>query len=129
MKIFNQMVKFYLVGSSGVLVNLSLLYLFTEFLGFWYVFSAFIAILASITTNFLGNKFWTFKSLEKNFRAIFSQYLKFLSSSLIGISIQISLIYIFVQFFGFWYILAAIVAIATASFSNFLLSKYWAFRK
>ena len=37
-------VQFYIVGASGVLVNLGILFLLTDIAGFWYVASQIIAI-------------------------------------------------------------------------------------
>ncbi len=53
--------KYYAVGGSGVLVNLGLLFFLTEFVGLWYFLSYALAISASITTNFILNKMWTFR--------------------------------------------------------------------
>ena len=55
-------VQYYIVGASGVLVNLGILYLLTDIGGFWYVASQIIAISVSITTNFFFNRYWTFGS-------------------------------------------------------------------
>ena len=57
-----QAVKYYIVGGTGVLVNLGILYALTDFVGFWYMASQVIAISISITTNFFFNRFWTFYS-------------------------------------------------------------------
>lgn len=127
-KIFTQMIKFYLIGISGIFVNLGILYLLTDFLKIWYMFSAFAGIAVSITTNFLGNKYWTFRDKTKNIKGIANQYVKYWISSSISIIIQLSFIYFFVQYLKIWYLFASIIAIAIASFSNFLLSKYWAFK-
>ena len=53
--------KYYAVGASGVLVNLALLFYLTEFVGLWYFLSYTLAISASITSNFILNKLWTFR--------------------------------------------------------------------
>ncbi len=63
-------VQFYIVGASGVLVNLGILYLLTDIGGFWYVAAQVIAITASITTNFFFNRYWTFGSHVKELKDI-----------------------------------------------------------
>ena len=40
-----QAVKYYSVGVSGVLVNLGILYLLTDFLGFWYLASQILSLI------------------------------------------------------------------------------------
>lgn len=53
--------KFFTISTFALLVNLALLYILTEFLGIYYLFSQAIAILLSLWVNFFGNKIWTFK--------------------------------------------------------------------
>ena len=81
-------VQFYIVGATGVLVNLGILYLLTDIGGFWYVASQIIAISVSITTNFFFNRYWTFGSFVKDQRNSV-MYAKFIIVSVIGMSIQL----------------------------------------
>jgi len=64
-KIYNKVAKkyasFFLVSSSALLVNIFFLYIFTEFLGIYYIISQIIAIGISLMINFIGNKIWTFR--------------------------------------------------------------------
>lgn len=53
--------KFFVVSGIAALLNLSFLYIFTEFFGIWYLFSQFLAIVITLMINFLGNKIWTYK--------------------------------------------------------------------
>lgn len=56
-----QFIKFCVVGGIGVVVNLGITYCFTEFFGIWYMASNFIGICFAVVSNFIGNKWWTFK--------------------------------------------------------------------
>jgi putative flippase GtrA len=56
--------KFFIVSVITALFNLFFLYIFTEFVGLWYMLSQFIAIVLTLMMNFIGNKFWTFKEDE-----------------------------------------------------------------
>ena len=125
---FIQMIKFYIVGGSGVFVNLSTLYILTNFLGLWYLYSAIFGIVTSVTTNFLGNKIWTFKIKDKKIEKHIKKYINFWIASIVGIIIQLTLLYILVQYCDIWYLVAAFIAIVIASFSNFLFSKFWVFK-
>lgn len=53
--------KFFIVSSVAALANLFFLYLFTECIGLWYMFSQIIAIALTLIINFIGNKLWTYK--------------------------------------------------------------------
>lgn len=123
-KFLSQGLKFYIVGGTGVVINLGILYLLTN-LNIWYFYAAVIGVIASVTTNFFGNKIWTFKYKRSNSAV---QYIKFWLASLLGIVIQLSFLYFLVEYFELWYISSALIAILIASFSNFLLSKFWVFK-
>ncbi|MDP8003139.1 MAG: glycosyltransferase [Caldisphaera sp.] len=53
-------IKFAVVGASGTVVNLGVMYLFLR-LGLFYDYSSALGIESSILTNFLFNDLWTFK--------------------------------------------------------------------
>ena len=100
--------KYYLVGASGVLVNLGILYALTEFAGLWYLLSSSIAIYLSITTNFVLNKVWTFRGADMKERAVLT-YGKFVSVSLVGLLIQLGFNYLFVEELKVYYLVAALI--------------------
>ena len=116
--------KFYTVGATGVLINLGIIFVLTHFLGLWYIFSAAVGIVVSVTTNFLGNKHWTFGSKRK----FLKEYLIFWMVSLLGTGLQLSFLYIFTEFAHLFYLLSALFAIGIASLANFTLNKFWTFR-
>ena len=118
--------KYYLVGASGVIVNLGILYALTEFAGLWYLLSSSLAIYTSITTNFLLNKAWTFKdTMAKQPGAL--MYVKFIGVSLVGMGIQLGFNYLFVEKLSLYYLLAALISIGIASSVNFVLNRHWTF--
>ncbi len=114
--------KYYLVGSSGILVNLGILFLLTEFVGLWYLLSSTIAIYVSITSNFLLNKTWTFSDTVIKQRS-FLMYGKFIGVSLVGMGIQLGFNYLFVEKLFVYYLLAALMSIMIASSINFVLNR------
>ena len=119
-------VKYYIVGASGVLVNLGLLYSLTEFVGLWYLVSYIIAISVSITLNFTFNKFWTFSDSKNSQRTIVI-YLKFVGVSLLGMGIQLGSAYLLVESLSVYYMLAALISIGIASGINFIINRRWTF--
>ena len=54
-------VKFFIVSLIALLVNLVLLYSFTELWKIHYMLSQIIAVFFSLWVNFIGNKIWTFR--------------------------------------------------------------------
>lgn len=120
--------RFFTVGASGLIVNFLVSYLLSNgTLGsLWYVQATAIGIAISITTNFVLNKIWTFE--DKDFSAVYSlkQYGLFLLFSSLGITIQLTLVFVLVES-GLSYNLSLISAVAAASISNFMLNKKWTF--
>jgi len=118
--------QYYLVGASGVFVNLGILFALKEYVGFWYLLSSAIAIYVSMTTNFLLNKTWTFKNSMATQRTLF-MYGKFIGISFVGMIIQLGFTFTFVDMFSMYYILAALISILIASGVNFVLNRHITF--
>lgn len=121
-----QAAKYYAVGASGVLVNLGLLFYLTEYVGLWYFLSYTAAISASITSNFILNKFWTFRDSINSQRTIV-MYVKFVSVSLLGMAIQLGSVYLLVESLSIYYMLAALISICIAGAVNFMINRRWTF--
>jgi len=121
-----QAAKYYAVGASGVLVNLGLLFYLTEYIGLWYFLSYTLAISASITSNFILNKFWTFRDSIKSQRTIV-MYVKFASVSFLGMGIQLGSVYYLVESLSVYYMLAALISISIAGAINFIINRSWTF--
>ena len=95
-------VQYYIVGASGVLVNLGILYMLADIAGFWYVASQVVAISVSITTNFFFNRYWTFRSsIEDQRNSV--MYLKFIIISAVGMAIQMGITVTLVESSGFYH--------------------------
>ena len=121
-----QAVKYYVVGGSGVLVNLGILYALTDFAGFWYTASQVIAISVSISSNFLFNRFWTFSdSIENQRNSV--MYIKFLIVSLIGMGIQLGITFALVENIAMYYMYAAGIGILVAGAINYVVNRRWTF--
>lgn len=58
-------IKFAIVGGIGFPINLGLTYGFKES-GIYYVGAMILAVLISITINYMFNHFWTFKDKKEN---------------------------------------------------------------
>ncbi len=120
-------IRFCMVGATcGFLVHMCVLYSLTEFLGIWYFFSGVISAVVSITTVFLGNKFWSFRS-RKLGKGALSEYWKFWLSSMVSITLQLALLFILVQYLVIWYMLAAAVSMLAGAALNFSFNRRWVF--
>ncbi len=121
-----RMVKFGVVGATGVGVNMGLLYLLTEFAGFYYLFSAVFAVESSIVSNFVLNDLWTFRDLRKEgWRNWLERFSKFHAVSLAGMALNLSLLWVFTEVFGIYYLLSNLMAIAVVFAWNYIANVLW----
>jgi len=129
-KFLSQAARFYTIGASGFGVNYLMSLLFAGgFSDMWYLHANIIGIIASITTNFILNKYWTFEDRDFSTKKTLSQYTKFVGFSSLGALIQLSMVYSLVEGYQMVYPLALILAVATAAFGNFILNKKWTFKE
>ncbi|MCF7798811.1 glycosyltransferase family 2 protein [Candidatus Woesearchaeota archaeon] len=120
--------KFCVVGGSGVIVNMSLLYTLTEFGGLYYLLSAAIAIEISIITNFLLNNFWTWKK-QNTKHSFWQKMLRFNLVSLIALIVNMGLLFAFTELIGLWYIISNLMGILAATIINYALNDKWTFQE
>ena len=126
-EVFNQAFKFAIVGVINTLINLAVLYIFTEFLGIYYLVSAIFAFIVANINSFLLNKIWTFKENIKHKAA--SRYIKFVVVSVIALVVNLIFLYAAVEYFKLWYMFAQVLAVILNFLINFFGNKIWTFRE
>lgn len=132
--------KFGLVGASGTVVNMAMLYLGQE-----YLFSAIatqrerlyaslaLAITVATVNNFTWNRLWTWADrqvLEVRSQprsGLAWQFTRYAMASWLGIGVQYVLTLWLAH--SMHYMLANVTAIVVASVSNFLANDRWTFRR
>lgn len=117
--------RFGLVGFSGLFVDMGLLYVLFDGLGFGLTRSAFIAAELAIINNFIWNDFWTFRDLaryQKQWRQRVKRLAKFNIICGLGLGIKLLLLNLFFGVFGVNAYLANFLAIAIVTIWNFWLS-------
>jgi putative flippase GtrA len=136
-------VRFGLVGASGTVVNLAVLYVAHE-----YLFSAIeppgskpyvslaLAIAVATVNNFTWNRLWTWSdrlhatSLQHekgiSLRGLVAQLGQYATASWLGIALQYALTLWLAHFIH--YMLANVIAIVIASISNFIANDRWTFK-
>ncbi|MCX6135417.1 MAG: GtrA family protein [Ignavibacteriales bacterium] len=124
-----RLIKFGVVGASGVLVNVGCLYLLTEFARIPYFIASLIAIELSIISNFTINILWTWR--DRSEKGTLSTKLvryhigagatAFLGNYLILVALT--------EFFGMHYMISNLIGIAVGTFSNYLINDLWTFKK
>ena len=129
-KFFSKAGRFFTVGASGLLVNYVISILLSSGLlaKLWYIESTSIGIIISITSNFILNKLWTFGDRDFSPKHSIKQYLLFLVICSLGASLQLALVYLLVES-KVTYEWSLLLAVITASVSNFILNKKLTFKE
>jgi dolichol-phosphate mannosyltransferase len=127
--IFRQFVKFCLVGFLGALVNLAVLYASVERAHIWYILGATLAFCVAVTFNYVLNKVWTFGDKTGSGGYIVGAYLKFIGVSMVGLALNLGILYLLTEWTHLWYIFSQVIAILAASVLNFLGSRWVVFTK
>jgi dolichol-phosphate mannosyltransferase len=121
--------KFCLVGGSGVLVNMGLLWILTEFAGLFYLLSAAIGIEMSIISNFILNDFFTFSDRRSlGLKNLLKRLLKFNLVSLAGLGINMAMLWFLTNVVGLNYLISNLCGIAIATLWNYSVNMLWTWR-
>jgi dolichol-phosphate mannosyltransferase len=122
-------IKFMVVGLSGMMVNIGLLFYLTEFWGIYFLFSGMISIECSIITNFFLNDVWTFGENKENKHRWGMRLVLFQVVSLGGVILNLSLLYVLTTGFGIYYLVSSLIGIFCAFFWNFLVNRKYTWQK
>ena len=127
---FKRLIKFGLVGSSGVIVNMGFFYLFNELFLIIYQISSLIAIEISIINNFIWNNLWTWKDrATDNTKKQKIRFLKYNLISWISASLSYGILLASVEILGWNKYVGNLTGILCGMGFNFILNHFWTFKK
>ncbi len=122
-----RILKFGLVGLSGVLVNMGVLYFLTEELSVYYLVSSVIAIECSIVSNFALNNLWTWRDREAG--RLFHRAIRYhVAAGLTAFLVNWLLLLLLTEVAGINYLVSNAIGIGCGIVSNFLLNDLWTFK-
>lgn len=117
--IFWKLVKFSVVGGSGLVIDFGLTYLAKERLNVnKYVANA-IGFTVAASTNFFLNKRWTFGNTSPQ---VVNQYTLFFTIALVGLALNQIILYVLHHYFRTNFYLAKLVATGLVVFWNFTMN-------
>ena len=121
-----QLIRYTFVGGVAFVVDFGLLFLLTEYLNVYYLFSAGVAFLLGLTTNYILSVVWVF-----NIRRLRKKWLEFGIFAVVGI-IGLGLNELFIWFFTehvqCHYLLSKIISTFFVYLWNFFARKRLLFR-
>jgi dolichol-phosphate mannosyltransferase len=118
-----QLMKFFLVGGSGYVVNLAVFWFCHIPLGIHHIVSATIAFLVAVFNNFWWNRHWTFGAREGH--AGF-QAARFFTVSVVAFFFALGVLQLLVSA-GLAALSAQAISIVAATPLNFVGNKMWSF--
>lgn len=125
---FREFIKFGLVGSSGVLVNMGMFYALTRWAGMRIEIASPVAIETSILTNFFLNNAWTFRWRETAVPFRFRIVRYHLVTGMSG-GVNYLVLLLLVHMAGLHDLLSNLIGIVTAMFINFFLNSLWTWKE
>jgi len=126
-------IKFGIVGASGVVVNLAVLYVGQEYL-FTDIaqqtlrlnLSLSLAIFVATISNFFWNRRWTWHDRKQHRTVpVVVQFGQYAVACWVGIAVQFGLTNLFALFLH--YMVANLIAVVIASLFNFVANDFWTF--
>ena len=123
-----RILKFGVVGVSGIGVNMGALYLLTEFAHIPYFIGSLIAIELSILSNFWLNHAWTWKD-RSEFGTVWGKIFRYhLGAGLTAILGNYLILIALTEFFGINYLISNLVGIGVGTLGNFVVNDLWTFK-
>lgn len=117
--------KFLISGGTSAVVDLGLLYVFTDILHIWYLLSAVMAFGVAFGVSFTLQKFWTFD--DQALDVIHKQLARYMLLALFGLGINTFAMYALVDHGDVHYLMAQITASAFIAVMNFFAYKHLIF--
>lgn len=119
--------RFLISGGIGTVLNLMMVYLLTDVMGIWYLYSTTIAFVISFFVSFTLQKFFTFQ--DHALDTIRAQAPKYLAVALINMGLNALFMYVLVENVGLHYLLAQIITIGSISVESFIVYRFIVFKK
>jgi putative flippase GtrA len=115
-----RVLKFAIVGGTGVAVNMSVLYTLSRWAGLPLVPASALAVELAAVSNYLLNDIWTFATRSPSLR----RFAKFNFASLIGLALNVLCAWLLTRL-GLYFLLANLIGIAAAFAVNYTFSVSW----
>jgi putative flippase GtrA len=107
----SRIVPFFCVGVLSSLVDIGLMYVFSTYLGLWYLLAAALSYCCGIVVSFLANKYLTFHDTSQKTAAQFASFAAIAVSCLI---VNLGMVYLAVTFLSLSPLMAKILSTCIA---------------
>ncbi len=121
-----QFFRYIFVGGIATLIDFGLLYLFTEYAKIFYLVSTILSFTVSVIVHNYLSMNWVFKGRASG-KKLF-EFAAFTVIALIGLGLNVLLMWIFTEHFRFYYLLSKVFATILVFLWNFIARKWFVFQ-
>lgn len=118
-------IRYIIGGGTAAVFDLSVLYVLTDIFDIYYLVSAIIAFMLSLSYGYMFHKYITFQS--KSSKHV-SHGLRFLWFQLFWLALYMFLLWLFVDIFGWWYMIVAVGAKGVVFLRNYVMNHHFNFK-
>jgi len=121
-----KLIKFGIVGCSGMVVDFGVTWVCKEKLGWNKYVSNSLGFVLAATNNYIWNRLWTFESVSNE---VSREYTYFLVIALIGLGLNNLIIYLLHDRLHLNFYLSKLCAIACVTLWNFFMNYFFTFQQ
>ena len=119
-KLVKQIFRFTLIGGIAFLIDSTILFILTDYVGVHYLISSMISYTVSVIFNYIMSILWVFDVNKKQTRR---DIVIFFILSLIGLGINQLIMYISVDLMNIYYMISKVISTALVMVYNFITRK------
>lgn len=117
--IFEEVFRFCITGGVSFLIDYGILFVLTEFAGLNYLISSGISFTVSVVVNYIMCVKWVFDAKDMDSKSVIA----FVGSSVIGLGLNQIFMWVFVEKFGMFYMVAKIITTILVMFWNYVAKR------
>lgn len=115
-----RILKFAVVGGTGVIINTSVLYMLSRWAALPLAVATAVAVELAAISNYLLNDAWTFAARSPSLR----RFAKFNTAALAGLVLNVLSVWLLTRL-GLYFMVADLIGIAAAFATNYAFSVRW----
>ena len=115
-----RVLKFAVVGGTGVVINTAALYVLSRWAGLRLVAASALAVELAAISNYLLNDTWTFATRSPSL----GRFAKFNVASLVGLALNVVCVWLVTRL-GLYFLMANFIGIAAGFATNYAFSVRW----
>jgi len=121
-----QFFRYIIVGGLAFIVDFSSLFIFTEYLGIYYLISAALAFILGLIINYYLSVSWVFDKRTLNNRTL--EFSVFTAIGIVGLGLNEIFMWFFTEELKLYYLISKIISAIIILFWNFIARKFTLFR-